>query len=94
MIELPQHDAASESFLVTYFYFFGEDKEQMVMALGFGSIYNHTDEPNAYYQERLQDQTIAFVALRDIAKDEEITVHYLGSKSYEHPLWFDQSSEE
>jgi uncharacterized protein len=91
VIPIPEHDMAglSESILVTYFYFFGKKKERMVVALGFGSIYNHTDTPNATYKGQEKDQTIEYYALRDIKEDEEITVNYVqGKKKKKFPLWF------
>jgi SET domain-containing protein len=91
VLAIPEHDMAalSQSILVTYFYFFGKKKERMVIALGFGSLYNHTYTPNATYKENDKEQTIDFIALRDIKKDEEITVNYIqGKKEKKHPLWF------
>ncbi len=91
VLEIPEHDMAglSESILVTYFYFFGKNKERMVIALGFGSLYNHIYTPNAMYKGNEKEQTIDFIALRDIKKDEEITVNYIqGKQKNKHPLWF------
>ncbi len=90
VIEIPKADFANvnESFLVTYFFSFGDDKDQLVVALGFGSIYNHTYEPNATYR-RKQNETMEFIALKDILKDEEITVNYnYGDPKDKTPLWF------
>ncbi|HVA96313.1 MAG TPA: SET domain-containing protein-lysine N-methyltransferase [Candidatus Acidoferrales bacterium] len=91
VIPIPSHDvsALSHSILLTYFYFFGKKKERMVVALGFGSIYNHTYTPNASYKEQEKEQAIDFIAIKDIQKDEEITVNYVqGKKKNKNPLWF------
>ena len=90
VIPIPEHDVASlsQSILLTYFYFFGKQRERMVVALGFGSLYNHTDTPNATYKEREEEQAIAFIALQDIQKDEEIMVNYVQEKNNKNPLWF------
>jgi len=52
LIEAPKHDMANlkESILVTYFFYFGKNKERLAVALGFGSIYNHSYKPNARYK--------------------------------------------
>jgi LPXTG-site transpeptidase (sortase) family protein len=42
--------------------------------LGFGSIYNHTYEPNAKYRIRQKENTIEFIALKDIKKDDIVYV--------------------
>src|SRR5258705_13216624 len=75
VMEISEDDTAhiTEESLVTYMYYFGK---KSVVALGFGSIYNHTDAPNAAYKENLAEQVIEFWALREIEKDEEITVNY------------------
>ncbi|HUQ84861.1 MAG TPA: SET domain-containing protein-lysine N-methyltransferase [Candidatus Limnocylindrales bacterium] len=94
VIEVPPHDVAnlSESVLVTYFYYLGKNKERVLITLGFGAIYNHTYTPNAMYEERLNAGLIDFVALKDISKDEEITVNYNSENSgNKNPLWFEKS---
>ena len=92
VIEVPQHDVANlcESILITYFYYFGKKKERVLIALGFGSIYNHTYEPNARYKISEEEMTIDFIALKDIRKNDEITVDYSnGNPKDKSPLWFE-----
>ncbi len=60
-----------ETTLGRYVYCWGED---MAVSLGYGSLYNHSYEPNARYEHG--PNTITYIALRDIAKDEEITINY------------------
>ncbi len=79
----------SESVLVTYFFYFGKDKEQLAIALGFGSIYDHSYEPNATYKIKPREKIIEFTAIKDIKKDDEITVNYnFGNPKDKTPLWF------
>jgi SET domain-containing protein len=72
-----------------YYFLWGEDLDQAAIALGYGSVYNHDSDPNADYILDFTNDTIEFVALRDIAKGDEITVDYLGSEDGEEELWFD-----
>jgi uncharacterized protein len=91
VIEIPEHETSeiTEGILITYLYYFGKNKERSAIALGFGSIYNHLDKPNAMYKENYKEQTIDFVALRNIQKEEEITVNYnQGNQKDSSPLWF------
>lgn len=91
VIDVPKYDVSSlrESILVTYFYYFGKIKERLVIALGFGSIYNHSYEPNAIYNENHKERVMDFAALKTIKKDEEITVNYSsGNLKNKNPLWF------
>ena len=49
--------------------------ERNVFLLGYGSLYNHSWQASAEYEQNTDD-SIAFVATRDIAKGEEITINY------------------
>jgi SET domain-containing protein len=55
-------------------YFFVWSKSTVAMVLGYGSIYNHSYAPNARYEHG--PMVLTFRALRDIEKDEEITINY------------------
>ncbi len=94
IIEVPQHDLSNlkESILVTYFFYFGKNKQRLAIALGFGSLYNHSHKPNITYKIKPKEKLIAFIALDDINKDDELTFNYHNSsnlKSKKRPLWFE-----
>lgn len=92
VIDIPAHDMAalSESILLTYFFFHGKNKSSACIALGFGSLYNHSYQPNAVYRVLDTEKMIEFTALTDIAKDTEITFNYkAGSPKNAPPLWFE-----
>ena len=75
--------------LEVYCFKWGEQLERPAVALGYGSLYNHAFLPNAQYQRSLALQAIDFVALRDIAAGEEITVNYNGDPKDQTEVWFD-----
>jgi SET domain-containing protein len=56
---------------------FVRGRSKVALALGYGSLYNHSYRPNARYDEG-QGVTMRFTALRDIAAGEEITINYNG----------------
>jgi len=92
IIEISKHDTFNlgETILVTYLFFFGKNKEKSGIALGFGSIYNHSYSPNALYKIKDKEGLIDFISLKDIKKDEEITINYNhGKPNDKSPLWFD-----
>jgi SET domain-containing protein len=92
IIEFSKHDTSNlkESFFVTYFFYFGKNKERLAIALGFGSIYNHSYKPNATFNIKPKKEVIDFVALKGIKKDEEITFNYYhGTVKAGRPLWFE-----
>lgn len=76
IIEVPLTDSSNhdeKGLLTNYFFYFGEG---LALALGFGSLYNHSYEPNATYIKQLDSKTIEFRAIRKIKIGEEITVNY------------------
>lgn len=57
------------------------DWENFVVALGYGSLYNHSDIPNADWDSDVEKQTFKFTATKKIKKGDEITIFY-GGQSY------------
>jgi SET domain-containing protein len=53
------------------------EREYVALSLGYGSIYNHSETPNAKYQMHLPD-VMEYFALRAIKAGEEITINYRG----------------
>jgi SET domain-containing protein len=90
IIEIPSHQTPEviNGELRNYVYFFGPKKEKMLLALGFGSIYNHSQAANAIYIIKPKEKTIQFVAGHEIKKNEEITVNYVQGSRTSNPLWF------
>jgi hypothetical protein len=46
-----------------------------LVALGYGSLYNHSSDPNVDYHQPAADR-LCFVALRDVQAGEELTIDY------------------
>lgn len=70
------------------YYFWMDD--YVALALGYGSLYNHSNEANCKYELNRKAQTITFTATENIKKDEEIYFNYKGSISSKAPLWFER----
>jgi SET domain-containing protein len=64
------------------YYFQADDDVKSAIPLGFGCIYNHSNEPNAGYKYDSERQLMVFTAKRDIQKGSEIFTSYGQS-------WFD-----
>ncbi len=89
-IEIPKHEISrlEESIFINYVYFFGKNKERMLLALGYGSIYNHSYIPNAKYEIKANEGIIKFISIKNIKRNEEITVNYVQGTKEQVPLWF------
>lgn len=85
-VELP---IIHKTILHDYYFLWGEDLDQPVLALGFGSLYNHVSFPNANFILDLENETIDIVAIKDINPGEEITINYNGESGDEGIVWFD-----
>lgn len=70
------------------YYFWMDDF--VVLALGYGSLYNHSDKPNAKYSIYKNRKEVKFTALKDIKKGEEILFNYRGSLKSKARLWFEE----
>lgn len=75
--------------LENYYFEWGEDFEHGAIALGFGSLYNHSFVPNAYFDQDIKAHVIRVVALEDIPKGTEITFNYNGDENDKSPLWIE-----
>ena len=73
ILELAEGEASG--LLDDYIVSLEEGRAGVALLLGYGSLYNHSDEPNAEYIVEADD-AYSFVALRDIKTGEQITISY------------------
>lgn len=60
------------------------------IVLGYGSIYNHSFNPNADWKQNFKTKRMVYRAIKPIKKGEEITVNYNGEPDDMTPIdWFD-----
>lgn len=78
-----------KTILHDYCFSWGEDYELTALALGYGSLFNHSYSPNVMYIYNMDNQTIDFYAIADIQMGEEITINYNDDSEDKSPLWFD-----
>lgn len=91
-IEVSENDTAKikDGILITYLFYFGKNKDRSAIALGYGSIYNHSNKPNSKFEIHPKDNVIDFIAVINIEKDDEITFNYRGLGKSKLPLWFEK----
>lgn len=89
IILLNEVDTKSIDTTKLYNYYFSWDKGSAI-ALGYGSLYNHSYTPNISYEKDYSSRTIRFIALRDIAIDEELCSNYNGTPESQEKVWFEK----
>lgn len=59
-----------------YYYFFEYTDNHFAIALGYGSLYNHSFNPNARYLYSYKNKQLIIKAVKDIKKEDEIFFNY------------------
>lgn len=81
IIEITKKEAdfiQNQAHILNYYYLFQEDLERYCLMLGYGSIYNHSHNPNSDidYPTEKTKKYLQFKALKDIEIGEEIVFNY------------------
>lgn len=85
----PKYRAVLEATpLYDYLYGWSDESDEVAIALGYGSLYNHSDQPNASYRKNRSRNAIDFIATTVIAVGEEITISYFNPSDSPKKLWF------
>jgi hypothetical protein len=91
VIVLNQADRAvvDTTLLHDYIFEWGMDEKQAAVALGYVSIYNHSQDANCKYDMDFEHKTIQIQTKRAIEVDEELCINYNGDGVVDKPVWFD-----
>jgi SET domain-containing protein len=66
---------------------------RQALALGYGSLYNHSNPSNMRYETDASEFIMRFVAVADIRADEELTINYNadgGAHVSDEEWWFEE----
>ncbi len=80
----------NDTFIYEYYFEWGISGRKGALALGFGSLYNHSYSPNARYLPDFNLNVLEFVSIRDIDAGEEITVNYNYDPDDITPVWWER----
>ena len=82
VIRLPANAEGTAGGGLEYYVFqWGEGGRELAVALGYGSLYNHSPNANARFNPRATTDDIVFRAVRDIAEGEQIFIDYRWEES-------------
>ena len=83
VLTLPIEKGEVTSLLIDYRFNWPQcvEYQEQVIALGNGSLYNHSENANAYWISNLENKTFQFISHREIKKGDEIFTWY-GDVSY------------
>jgi SET domain-containing protein len=78
-----------KTLLHDYIFEWGEKKNQCCMALGFIPMYNHSYASNCEYVMNFKKKNIFIQTVRNVKKEEELTINYNGDWDDDKKVWFD-----
>jgi SET domain-containing protein len=89
--ELPHIDKTT---LFEYYFLWEKGKGNACIPLGFGSLYNHSQLPNAEVEMDIPQRLMYVKCIYDIAAGGEVLIDYLAGNTDQTSLWFDTDAPE
>lgn len=90
LFPVSQLEHVRKTVLDDYYFDWGDKGEWYAFCLGYGSLYNHSYEPNAEYGMDFEAQTIDFYCIKNIPAGEEIFINYNGDADNRTKVWFEK----
>ena len=82
-----------QTIIYEYYFLWEEEGYEACLALGYGSLYNHSSKPNAEILMDYDGNTIQILATTKIEAGDEILIDYTGGGTKSQvKLWFDVKS--
>ena len=78
-----------KTILHDYYFLMDQPKGAACIALGYGSIYNHSQSPNAMVVFDYDRQHLEIKCIKKIGSGEEILIDYTDGGKEDAPLWFE-----
>jgi uncharacterized protein len=86
----PTERKQCEKTLLNHYIYPWRSTRSASVVLGYGSIINHSYNPNADWKQNFKTETMVYRAIKPIKKGEEITVNYNGEPDDQTPIdWFE-----
>ncbi len=91
VVDASGREKLEQTLLYDYIFEWGADSKMAAVALGYISMYNHSNNPNCAYEMDFENETISIKTLHAIKTGEELFINYMcpeGPSS--EPVWFEQ----
>ncbi|WP_343524589.1 SET domain-containing protein-lysine N-methyltransferase [Pedobacter sp.] len=90
VIVIPAKDfaALNATVLMDYSFYFDKEVNTLSLTMGFGSMYNHKQYPNAVYILDREKKQMLFTAYEQIKAHTEICINYGGEYGKDYTKWF------
>jgi SET domain-containing protein len=87
------YDVIQDTVLYDYIFAWDDPKYegeyQCAIALSISQFINHSYNPNVKYIYEYENQTIEFIAIKDLQTGDELLVNYNGLVNDKSPMWFE-----
>ncbi len=84
-----ESESIKDTIISSYWFSWQTSNFDSALALGYGSLFNHSYTPNAAFYNNYDSLEIIFYALSNIKANEEIVINYNGNSTDKSFLWFD-----
>ncbi len=87
LIPVEQEDALEATVFSTYYFLWTDT--HYALALGYGSLFNHSYQANVSFDHDFEGQQVIFTAAQDVKQGEELTINYNGEPDDDTPIHAD-----
>lgn len=88
IIPAKEFSALCATSLIDYSFYFNKEEKTLSLTMGFGSMYNHKQFPNAVYMLNKEERQMVFTAHENIKARTEICINYGGEYGIDYCKWF------
>ncbi|NII82711.1 MULTISPECIES: SET domain-containing protein-lysine N-methyltransferase [unclassified Pedobacter] len=88
IIPAKEFAALNATALMDYSFYFNKEENTLSLTMGFGSMYNHKQYPNAVYILDRGKKQMVFTAHEQIDAHTEICINYGGEYGRDYTKWF------
>jgi len=88
VVPADEFTALNTTALMDYSFYFDKEANTLSLTMGFGSMYNHKQFPNADYVLDREKKQMVFTAREHIKAHTEICINYGGEYGRDYSKWF------